>query len=157
MPRHEICPGVTMYPGSILVPRKYPCTPEVSLLELLSTEPTLTRTHLMECSPERSTAAAAATAAAATTAAAARRALRGALREAYPILESAYWPHNKYLRIYFAYLNYPGPGVVNYPESGVVKRRRVCLHGNHTVFSFSTFIYTYIYIIKQTPERKTHT
>ena len=32
MPRHEICPGVTMYPGSILVPRKYPGTPEVSLL-----------------------------------------------------------------------------------------------------------------------------
>ena len=70
----------------------------------------------MECSPERSTAARAA--------AAARRALRGALREAYPILESAYWPYNKYLRIYFAYLNYPGPRVVNYPESGVMNHRR---------------------------------
>ena len=70
----------------------------------------------MECSPEHSTAAAAA--------AAARRALRGALREAYPILESAYWPHNKYLRIYFAYLDYPGPGVVNYPELRVAKHRR---------------------------------
>ena len=33
----SVCPGVTMYPGSILVPRKYPGTPEVSLLELLST------------------------------------------------------------------------------------------------------------------------
>ena len=36
----EICPGVTMYPGKILVPRKYPGTPEVSLLKLvLSTFP----------------------------------------------------------------------------------------------------------------------
>ena len=29
VPRYEVCPGVTMYPGSIL-----PGTPEVSLLEI---------------------------------------------------------------------------------------------------------------------------
>ena len=98
------------------------CSPEPSSGLRTAVKPTLARSNLMECSPEPSTAAAAA----------ARRALRGALREAYHI-DYSNQPIGLIINIYeFNSLSKVSRAVslVKNPESGFIFLKIIFLLNN---------------------------